>query len=390
MSPVQYKTDIAIVGGGIAGLWLLNLLRDRGFDTVLLEKRALGNGQTVASQGMIHGGIKYALGGLLTDASETIAAMPARWQACLDGCGELDLRGVKTLSTDYYLFSDARLTSKITAFFGSKAIDGRVKPVSKEHAPEALRHQDFKGLIYQLQDLVLDPVSLLEQLARRHADSIRIGDIKLDSHDSSVRAITLAAGSLVKAKLYIFAAGSGNGPMIDQLQLPVTMQQRPLHQVVVHGGDLPALFAHAVSLRSADKPRLTITTHGTANGNHAWYLGGQLAETGVDRSDASQIRHAKTELSAIFPWLSFDRCQFSTHRIDRAEPGQKDQGRPDTPYARRFDNSLVCWPTKLTLAPMLGDMVLKEIDFEGSGSAQTNFGSNYRIGEAPWEADHEA
>ncbi len=243
LSPALHKTDIAILGGGIAGLWLLNLLRARGFDTVLLESKALGNGQTLASQGMIHGGIKYALGGLLTDASETIAAMPARWQACLDGRGTLDLRDVKTLSGDYYLFSDARLTSKITAFFGSRAIEGRVNPVSKEDTPEALQHKDFDGLIYKLQDLVLDTASLLEQLAWRQSNNIRVGDTKLDSEGSTVRAITLADSSQVTAKLYILAAGSGNGPMIDQLQLPVSMQLRPLNQIVVHGTDLLVLFA---------------------------------------------------------------------------------------------------------------------------------------------------
>ena len=72
------KTDIAILGGGIAGLWLLNLLAKRGYSVLLIEKEALGSGQTIASQGMIHGGIKYALGGFLSDASETISAMPAR------------------------------------------------------------------------------------------------------------------------------------------------------------------------------------------------------------------------------------------------------------------------------------------------------------------------
>ena len=64
------KIDIAILGGGIAGLWLLNLLVSRGYSVVLLEKEALGAGQTIASQGMIHGGVKYALQGLLTDAPE--------------------------------------------------------------------------------------------------------------------------------------------------------------------------------------------------------------------------------------------------------------------------------------------------------------------------------
>ena len=62
--------DVVIVGGGIAGLWILSALRAEGYQTILLEKDALGAGQTLASQGIIHGGTKYALTGKLTGRSE--------------------------------------------------------------------------------------------------------------------------------------------------------------------------------------------------------------------------------------------------------------------------------------------------------------------------------
>ena len=71
-------TDIVIFGGGIAGLWLLNRLRQQGYDVILLESDALGGGQSLASQGIIHGGLKYALNGVLSPASSAIAQMPER------------------------------------------------------------------------------------------------------------------------------------------------------------------------------------------------------------------------------------------------------------------------------------------------------------------------
>ena len=42
---MQIEKDIVILGGGIAGLWLLNRLRNAGYAAVLLESTALGTGQ---------------------------------------------------------------------------------------------------------------------------------------------------------------------------------------------------------------------------------------------------------------------------------------------------------------------------------------------------------
>ena len=98
MTKPDHQLDIAIIGAGIAGLWLLNLLQKRGYCAGLIENDSIGGGQSLKSQGMIHGGIKYALRGLTNHASETIADMPARWRACLTGEGCLDLAGVNILS----------------------------------------------------------------------------------------------------------------------------------------------------------------------------------------------------------------------------------------------------------------------------------------------------
>jgi len=107
--PAIVSCDIAIIGGGVAGLWLLNLLRQRGYNALLCEAIELGSAQSIASQGMIHGGIKYALGAALTGASEAIARMPERWRACLAGNGELDLRQVQVVAQAYHMWSDGKL-----------------------------------------------------------------------------------------------------------------------------------------------------------------------------------------------------------------------------------------------------------------------------------------
>src|SRR5690606_5323688 len=121
--------DIAIIGGGIAGLWLLDRLRTCGYNAALFTQGALGAGQTIASQGMIHGGIKYTLGGAVNDASQTIASMPTLWRQCLAGTGEVDLTRTLVLSDDFYLWSTTARGSLAT-FFASRAVRGRITPVT--------------------------------------------------------------------------------------------------------------------------------------------------------------------------------------------------------------------------------------------------------------------
>ena len=57
------RPDVVIFGGGVAGLWLLDELVRRGRDALLLESSRLGTGQSIAAQGIIHGGLKYSLAG---------------------------------------------------------------------------------------------------------------------------------------------------------------------------------------------------------------------------------------------------------------------------------------------------------------------------------------
>src|SRR3954466_12236801 len=88
------RSEVVIMGGGIAGLWILDELRRAGIDALLLEKRALGDGQTVASQGIIHGGLKYMFDGHVSTSVKAIAEMPVIWRECLAGKREPNLAGM--------------------------------------------------------------------------------------------------------------------------------------------------------------------------------------------------------------------------------------------------------------------------------------------------------
>ena len=77
-------------------------------------------------RGIVHGGLKYALGGKATAASRALAAMPARWRACLAGRGDIDLRGVPLLAEHMHLFAPEP-SARVRLFFGSRLAAGQCR-----------------------------------------------------------------------------------------------------------------------------------------------------------------------------------------------------------------------------------------------------------------------
>ncbi|KAF1054171.1 MAG: putative FAD-dependent oxidoreductase [Stenotrophomonas maltophilia] len=353
------STDILIVGGGIAGLWLNARLRQAGYSSLLVERTTLGGFQSLRSQGIIHGGTKYALQGALTGASEAIADMPALWRRCLAGDGELDLRGVRVLSEAHYLWSPGSLAGNLTSFFASKAVRGRVDAVKGEDLPPALQDKRFKGKVYRLAELVLDVPSLVTRLAQLAGDSLLAGERIEPLREDGELAGLRVDGREIRAQRVVLTAGAGNEALLHEFGLSQpAMQRRPLHMVLVKGPGLKPLYAHC--LGGGPKPRITVTTHPAADGQWVWYLGGDIAEAdGVARDEAAQIAEARRELSKLLPWIDLDSARWATLRVDRAEPAQNNLLRPDSAFVAEQGRLLVGWPTKLALAPNLADRVLE-------------------------------
>ena len=359
------STDVLIVGGGIAGLWLNARLRRQGFATLLVENASLGGGQSVKSQGIIHGGAKYALHGALTGASEAIADMPRRWREAVNGQGELDLSGVRLLSEAHYLWSPGNLAGNITSFFASKAVRGRVDQVKGTELPPALQHPKFKGKVYRLAELVLDVPSLIARLAELAGDGLFAAESIAPLHEQGQLVGLVVDGREIRAQRIVLSAGGGNAGLLSILGLNQPAQQlRPLHMVLVKGPTLKPLYAHC--LGGGPKPRITVTTHPAADGEWVWYLGGDLAEAdGVARDSAAQIKAAQKEIADLLPWVDMSSARWATLRVERAEPAQSGLVRPDNAFLAEQGQLLVGWPTKLALAPDFADRVLAALDRDG-------------------------
>ena len=377
--------DVAIVGAGIAGLWLANLLERRGYGCIVLEAGAVGGTQTLASQGMIHGGLKYALAGSLTGASEAIAGMPARWERCLRGDDEVDLSGLTPLSERYYLFSADSRMGRLAAFFASHALRGRITRLERHDYPAALAHPQFHGVVYALNDFVLDPEALVAILYAGCAGRVyrhRLTPEHLVSTDDGI--LLQLGGNRLLARRLLMTAGAGTQPLLDGLGIEAPrMQLRPLHQVMVRHRYPHPLFAHCLTGIRRPEPRLTITSHPAGDG-WLWYLGGQLATDGASMDADTLIRHARAELTACLPWIDWSGAELSTLRIDRAEPAQSGGRRPDQAFAEARAGCIVAWPTKLSLVPDLGDRVLTLLPPPRAPSPPELDLPRPAVGQPPW------
>ena len=355
LNPVL-NIDVAIVGGGIAGLWLLARLRQRGYGALLIENERLGAGQTIHAQGIIHGGAKYSLGGQISASATAIAGMPELWRRCLRGEGDLDLRAARLLADHQYLWATRAPTSRLAAFFASKLMRSRMEKVAGAEAddyPSALRHPRFRGTVYRLEEPIVDVASVLAAFAEHYRDAIVLHQGPATPKADGTLTLRHAGRAtwVIRPTCTVFTAGAGNA------SLPWAMQQlRPLHMVMARGPALPGLlYAHCVG--ASDVPRLTVTSHYDASGRLIWYLGGGLAEDGVQRDRREQIHAARRELETLIPWSDWSRAEFATFTVQRAEAHQPRGTRPAEPGIFRDGRVLAAWPTKLALAPLLAERV---------------------------------
>ncbi len=373
------RCGVVIFGGGAAGLWVLDDLRRAGYAALLLEAEGLGTGQTISSQGIIHGGVKYALSGLLSASARAIREMPERWRRSLAGEMEPDLRGVRRRAEYCHLWRTDSVRSKLGMLGARKGL--RIQPhvVPEEERPVALR--SCPGIVARLDEQVIEPGLFLSVLADRHRECILQIDgnsgLEMRQEGGAMHILLLNPETgeplTVAADRVILAAGAGNRGLRRMAGLADNrMQKRPLHMVMARGA-LPELNGHCVDGRAT---RVTITTTADYTGRRVWQIGGAVAERGVNMMPPELVDLVKRELTEVLPGVDLGKVEWGTWRVDRAElrkVGVPGGGRPEYPGVLQEGNVLTCWPTKLALAPVMAEEVrgLLEPPSQDSGSGES-------------------
>lgn len=375
--------DAIILGGGIAGLMTLETLHGNGCKALLIERDALGTGQTIWSQGIIHGGLKYALGGQASAASKAIRDMPERWQQMLQGKTEPDLSNIQMRSHTCMIWADGS-TRSLAGLLGARlALRTAPSLCPPKSRPAGL--QKLSGRVLQVAEPVMEPQSLLQALGNRHACRMIRGDTsRIHQHedrvslhvDTGTSSIDLDAGHL------IITAGSGSADLASNFSSQnIRVQQRPLRMVLAKG-NLPILNGHCIRGTS---PWLTITTVAQSSPT-VWQIGGQVAESGCTCTTEETIKLAVNAVSLALPHLDFQDVMWTTYDAPRTELATDDGGRPDLPGIAIDGRIRWGWPTKLALAPLLADQLSAEVTPQECNDDILNL-PRPDVATPPWEED---
>jgi len=350
------QLDLLIFGGGVAGLWCLDRFRRAGYSAILLESTALGCGQTIQAQGIIHGGGKYALRGVRDfTAMQSTKAMPERWRRSLAGEIEPNLRAAQVLSDRCHLWLPSASMAARVLSWGMIPLIAKggllstpPQQLPNSMWPEALR--DSALAVYALAEPVIATGSLLDALARPHRT--RIFSYDVSSLKFANRRVQIA-DALFQPRSVVFAAGEGNAELMKRAGIREDlMQRRPLKMVLLRGRTLPTLFGHCIM---HGKTQVTVTTPTQG----IWQVGGEIAEQLATQENLENGRQAALkEIRRCLPRLDLTGVEIAIYSATRAEARTAEQKRPSGVHVSCVAPGIfVGWPTKLSMVPILAEEI---------------------------------
>ena len=368
---IKYSVDLVIFGGGVAGLWALDSVSREGYSAALIEKSSLGDGQTIRSQGIIHGGFKYVVPGKYRENSaKEVRNMPNRWLDHLHGKrNDPDLSHV-TVNSDFSYFWLSKRTgirATLESVFSPIGLSLLNSPV-KDITPEApLWFRNSADIIYRAPEPVIDTRSLLEELAKPNASRIFYGSsFKFRREGDSIKEITLVENKTgqeycLSPRRVVLCAGVGNQEIVNMMGYDEKiMQIRPLRHVFVTG-ELPDLWGHCID---GGKAMATVTTHYDQDSRKkVWSIGGEIAEDGNRENPKLLITKTHSFLERALSAIDFSKTEWSTFDALRAEEPNNNL-LPSGVSVRNIGNVSVCFPTKMALAPVLADTIIKRLASE--------------------------
>jgi len=382
---MRVNLDLLILGGGIAGLWTAAAARRAGYRIALLESRALGAGQTLESQGIIHAGLKYALLGQVNDTAQLIAAVAKDWTAAMASRGEVDLRGAKIAAPAQHMLVPGGLISSIAGALGHAALGDTIQNLKPDAWPGGLTELGFKGNVIAMQEPGMEIHSVLRAL------TAQLENVCYHYNPAAAKVVARADGGLESITVndvtfypqhVVALAARGNAWLAEKLHFKAAAQYRPLKMVLLKG-NLPHAYWHGVG--GSFRPMFTISTHKTSSGETVWYIGGAVAEAGVQQDDETLFDATAAALKKYLPALNLQNMSWAALPVERVEGYDPRGWLPDRPSYQHHANVALGWVNKLTLAPLLAKEILAELHTPTGGEIEKLPLPIVPIAENPWD-----
>ena len=247
------ETEVAVVGGGYAGITAARELARRGSAVTLLEARTLGWGASTRNGGIVHAGYKWSAGQLIKRYGE--ATGKALYQETLDSYALVkQLIAEESIDCDFrdaghlelaYAPSHAPELEHARASLATVGVSSTVVPRERIH--EEIGSDAYFGALAVEQSGLLHPgryfAGLAEAADRAGADlheGVRARSIKR-LEDGRFRVET-SRGALIARDVFVATNGYTDG-VVPSLRRRVI----PIGSYIIASEPLPADLAHALS-----------------------------------------------------------------------------------------------------------------------------------------------
>ncbi len=242
------EVDVLIIGGGVQGLWLLRDLTKEGYSVVLLEKRALGDGQTCHSHVYIHQGHLYDEKRGEEDLIKRLGGVNALWESWF--AENPPKRGVTPSYFGYQSAADAQQKRNFWLSLGLKSdqvdvppplVGGAIKVVDR--SPENCL--DGSWLVESLSRGLRHMISRIRSVERITVRNQKVKEVEV-SLDTGDR-LTFHPRALV------LTAGAGNQALLQC----ASREYRPLTERIAGAQQIRKSFMLVIKGKKADLEPLT-------------------------------------------------------------------------------------------------------------------------------------
>jgi glycine/D-amino acid oxidase-like deaminating enzyme len=357
----ELRSDVAIVGGGIAGLWTAKNLVDRGYSVNVVEKsNRLADGATVRNEGWLHSGAYH--GAILEDDDTALAVMEKiKWSS--NQITEFAPESLESQST-YALLGEGLMARRALDRWRKANIDYRqVADINTLTDAEGLDSQQTKD-VYRVADKSVNTRLLCSKLAHyiieRGANIFTDVVFKSEDEGSATLLTESQEEHTLASDHFVITAGSGTGELMGDFETDLNLRYFKAHLLW-----LPRLTRH--NYFSIDSYGINFMNHGNSS-----IAGLNLDTTEVSFPDHTVERERVDRIVEILGQLAPRAMAYENvaRGIACIKPGmQKGEG-PRRPGVEAeifpLSETYTCaFPGKMTEAPYLAKELVEYLEAKG-------------------------